>query len=196
MKEDSIVVMSSSSSQEKQQQQPQKQKQQQQQQIEETEDTDGDYVRIHWNAPGTERDNDGSGISSKNATLALKTAIAVARAFDANCALRNPAKECTVPMFESQELILGEQPIRSSNFFTDISLRGIKLTRNLQHGEFSEEEEEYRERFAGRSIDGHYAVKVRTCFRTSYNFFQVICACACASLFLLTPSVLLLRSFS
>lgn len=119
----------------------------------------GDYTRIHWNPPGTESsDGDDNGISSKNSTLALKTAIAVARAFDANCALRNPAKECTIPMFESQELIIGE-PLRSSGFFTDLSLRGINLTRNLQHGEFSEEEEEYRERFAERSIDGHYAVK-------------------------------------
>ena len=84
----------------------------------------------------------------------------MARAFDANCALRNPAKECTIPMFEPQELVLGE-PLRSSGFFTDLALRGIKLTRNLQHGEFSEDEEEFRERFAERSIDGHYAVKVR-----------------------------------
>jgi hypothetical protein len=116
----------------------------------------GDYTRINWNPPGTDR---GDSVCTKNATLALKTAIAVARAFDANCALRNPAKECTIPMFEPQELILGE-PLRSSGFFTDIHLRGIKLTRNLIHGEFSEDEEEFRERFAERSIDGHYAVKV------------------------------------
>lgn len=116
----------------------------------------GDYTRINWHPPGSERDD---GASSKNATLALKTAIAVARAFDANCALRNPAKEGTIPMFESQELIIGEA-FRNSGFFEDLALRGIKLTRNLQHGEFSEEEEEYRERFAERSIDGHYCVKV------------------------------------
>ena len=116
----------------------------------------GEYTRINWNPPGTDR---GDSVSTKNATLALKTAIAVARAFDANCALRNPAKECTIPTFEPQELILGE-PLRSSGFFTDLALRGIKLTRNLQHGEFSEDEEEFRERFAERSIDGHYAVKV------------------------------------
>ncbi|CAB9507254.1 Probable LIM domain-containing serine/threonine-protein kinase DDB [Seminavis robusta] len=114
-----------------------------------------DYTRINWNPPGSDR---GDSVSTKNATLALKTAIAVARAFDANCALRNPAKECTIPMFEPQELILGE-PLRSCGFFTDIQLRGIKLTRNLLHGEFSEDEEEFRERFAERSIDGHYAVK-------------------------------------
>jgi len=135
----------------------------------------GDYLRIHWTAPGSVGTGDDS-VSSKNATLALKTAIAVARAFDANCALRNPAKECTVPMFEPQELILeggssstgsnnndnanDYKALRSSGFFTDVALRGIKLTRNLQHGEFSEEEEEFRERFAERSIDGHYAVKV------------------------------------
>ena len=119
----------------------------------------GDYTRINWHPPGTEPDDGTS--SSKNATLALKTAIAVARAFDANCALRNPAKEGTIPMFESQELIIGEA-IRNSGFFEDLILRGIKLTNNLQHGEFSEEEEEYRERFAERSIDGHYCVKV--CF--------------------------------
>lgn len=116
----------------------------------------GDYTRINWNPPG--RDGVSDSVSTKNATLALKTAIAVARAFDANCALRNPAKECTIPMFEPQELVLGE-PLRSSGFFTDVALRGIKLTRNLQHGEFSEDEEEFRLRFAERSIDGHYAVK-------------------------------------
>ena len=115
-----------------------------------------DYTKIDWNPPGSDQ---GDSISSKNATLALKTAIAVARAFDANCALRNPAKECTIPMFEPQELVMGE-PLRSCGFFTDIQLRGIKLTKNLIHGEFSEDEEEFRQRFAERSIDGHYAVKV------------------------------------
>ena len=112
---------------------------------------DGDFTRIDWN-PAAE------GVFTKNSTLALKTAIAVARAFDANCALRNPQRECTVPMFEPQELVLGEL-LRSGGFFTCIHLRGIRLTKDLKHGAFSEEEEEYRERFAERSIDGHYAVK-------------------------------------
>lgn len=116
---------------------------------------DADFKKIDWYAPGSE---DGEAVSSKNATLALKTAIAVARAFDANCVLRNPRKECTVPMFEPQELVLGET-LRSSGFFIDMHLRGIRLTKELLHGDFSEEEEEYRERFAERSADGFYAVK-------------------------------------
>lgn len=119
-----------------------------------------EYTKINWEAPGQQH-NHTDAVSTKNATIALKTAIAVARAFDANCALRNPVKECTVPMFESQELSLGG-PIRSVGFFTDMHLQFIELAddEDLIHGAFGDDEQECRIRFMERTHDGpYYAAK-------------------------------------
>lgn len=155
-----------------------------------------EYIEVNWTnsvrnkkGDGSTKDDDSKNstlkcIQSKNAALALRAAIGIARDFDSTSELRNQQRESLIPMFESQELVLGSKMANRSvssrsrrsgmsstnnstsnsssdisSFFTKINLRGIQLVSKLKHGEFDRHEREQRNRFVERCMDGYYSVK-------------------------------------
>ena len=105
---------------------------------------ENDYTDIPW----TFEPSDASG----RAIAALTKAVVCARDFDQTFDLYNAEREQAVPMFNPEELLLPDEPLRFNGFQAEYDLNEISVDTD---GSFNEK----KEHFAARSNEGHYSVK-------------------------------------
>lgn len=64
-----------------------------------------------------------------------------------------------IPIFHGDEIVISKDPVLWSHHTADHALRTIRIVMDLQLGSFGKGMEHVRNRFADRSIDGHYVVR-------------------------------------
>ena len=95
-----------------------------------------------------------SAFETDHQAVAREAAIKVLKDFDASSELRDVNREAAIALFDPEEVLV-KDTIYNGFFCTIATLRGI----SLQPSNFEDSIEEHRERCAGRSHDGHYALK-------------------------------------
>ncbi|KAL7563030.1 hypothetical protein ACA910_013551 [Epithemia clementina (nom. ined.)] len=102
--------------------------------------------------------------TSKEALYALHLAAAAAQQFEKYFGpIKNSQLENMTPLYHSDEVLAGKEPLRFTGYFTEYSLTAIRIVaENNKNGASSLEEQQQqkiRRRFMERSIDGYYSVK-------------------------------------
>ena len=169
------------------QQQQQEQQEEQQAETEEAVDTtvcQDNKTPVRWMPPGMgnaksssneDGDNNGDGeeqqqqepiakTTSKEALYALHFAASAAQQFEKYFAsMKNAQLENMTPLFTSSEVVASEEPLRFMGYFTEYSLKAIRIKHDDEKDNTSSDEEQHqrklRRRFMERSIDGYYCVK-------------------------------------
>jgi hypothetical protein len=96
----------------------------------------------------------GSASETDHQAVAREAAIQVQEDFDASSEFRDVHREAAIALYDPEEVLMKD--VIYSGFFCTLSvLRGI----SLRPSDFEDYIEEHRDRFAGRSHDGHYALK-------------------------------------
>jgi serine/threonine protein kinase len=111
-----------------------------------------DETEIEWIVPC------GSNTSSRRSRVkrCLDLAAACARDFDSSFALHSAERECALPQFDPDELVLSVEPVRVSGFYAEYLLHEALVSDDdLHNGAVGEA----KRRFSARSDDGFYSVK-------------------------------------
>lgn len=112
-------------------------------------------LEIKWTVPGCSKN---CGVKRSNrAQRCLELASICARDFDSSFAMHDADRECALPQFHPDELVLSKEPTRMAGFQTEYILREAKAEGN--DVDKDKTRAAAKRRFASRSDDGYYSVK-------------------------------------
>lgn len=111
-----------------------------------------DEAKIEWIVPGSSDKNS----RSTRVQRCLDLAATCARDFDSSFGMHSAERECALPQFAPDELVLSDEPMRVSGFYAEYELREALVSdEDLNSGMAGEA----KRRFSARSDDGYFSVK-------------------------------------
>lgn len=111
-----------------------------------------DETDIEWSVPG-------SSSRTNRVKRCLELAATCARDFNTSFDIRSEERECSVPQFDPDELVLSEEPVRIAGFYREYMLHEAAMISDcVENGAFGEAKKA-KSRFASRSNEGFYSVK-------------------------------------
>jgi hypothetical protein len=93
---------------------------------------------------------------SHNALLALKAAAVAAQNFDVSFKMKHPERESSVPLLDSQEIVVDFTKIRPMGYYREVPVKAVLLNPKLTQGKFGKQAQIARERLANRVSESPY----------------------------------------